>query len=209
MAKPRYAIVGFSDGKGLRGAISLCRLFVQPLINCIPLMIVWHVMYLLGWLHPLSAEGPMTNADLPDMANAHFMLASFLLAVSGTRAWDALVDVFESGDDEKFLRLVRRQATPPPPRFVLLVTGAMTNINRMSLPVHDYWSSFMLVLQLAYVIALIWEMLIEMENPADGVWAILNIPEDLMRKVKNLKLPKRRIDRFWEWLANRIAPAKP
>lgn len=207
MAHTRQAIVGFSGRNRLQRAISICRLPVQSLVMCVPYMLIWHVMYVMGWQHPMSAEGPITNADLPILATGHFVLAAFLLGVSGTKAWDAIIDVFESGDDEKFLRLVRRQATPPPPKAVLFVTGIVVNSMRMSLPVHDYWSSFVLVLKLAFVISLIWEMLAEVESPVDGIWGILNIPGDLKRKVKDMNLPKRRTDRLWEWLANRVAPA--
>ncbi len=206
--KFRYAEVGLYGGKNWQRVISLCRLFVQPLFSCAIVIILWHIMIWTKQYYPPAIVSMVENTHLQWVGAIHGALAVFLLVFQSSENWSKMIDAFELGEDDEFVRLIHKQANPPPVKYVLRVTGAATNLLSISFPVSNYNWNLILVFIVAFIVAILWEMLMEMENPTDGIWAILNIPLRLAERVRDLNLPKRRMDRFWEWLANRVAPAK-
>lgn len=184
---------------GILERVRKFRMVIQPLILSLPVIILWHFMYVFGWHSTsLKTDEPVVNAILPIIATFHAFLVSFNIyreENSNSRV-KALAkkgaDDFEA--EKEFLELVEDRISTPL-KYVLLSTGFIIQIWTTTLYCESYWTGMFSVLSISYVIILIWEVMIDLDDPVHGIWIIKEIPKKWADKAR---IEKRFVDTFFD-----------
>lgn len=172
---------------------------VQPLVLATPAVILWHFLYMNGWHSTSSADEPIVNAILPALFTIHVFIAGFIFY--GERGdLRAVRRAIRNNDKETFLDIAEDKI-PGPMKYVLFMSGNLIQGWTISLNYELYWSGFASVFSIGYMIALIWEVIADFDDPINGVWVIKGVPEEWIREAK---VKHRWSDRFFDILFTKI-----
>ncbi len=180
---------------GFSSYFQTIRLIITPLILATPPVIIWHYLNMHGWHSTARADEPIVNAILPGLFGVHVFIAGFMI-------------IRESDDIRKMKRAVRQadkatfievaeDAIPAPMRYILFITANLIQGWTISLHYDIYWTGFASVYSVGYMLALIWEIVADFDDPVNGIWVIKGVPDEW---IKDANIKRRTSDKFFEWL---------
>lgn len=183
---------------GFNSILQSVRMIVTPVVLTAPAVIIWHYLYINGWHSTPQADEPVVNAILPGLFGAHVFIAGLMI-------------IRESEDIRKMRRAVRENdmatfievagdAIPIPMKYILFTTANMIQAWTISLHYEVYWTGLASVYSVGYILALIWEIIADFDDPINGVWVIKGVPDEW---IKEANIKRRLSDRFFEWLTRK------
>lgn len=184
---------------GFNSYFQSIRLIIAPLILATPPLIIWHYLYINGWYSTPQADEPIVNAILPGLFVAHVFIAGMMM----TRESDDIRKMkraIREGDKATFIEIAE-DSIPLPMKYVLFATANLVQAWTSSLHYDLYWTGFASVYSVGYMLALIWEIIADFDDPINGVWVIKGVPAEWIREA-NIK--RRLSDRLFEWLFEKI-----
>lgn len=171
------------------------RMVIQPAIMAVPALLAWVGLYEAGYRSDKFNDEPVINAILPFISSAYVFLASFLLFREGNDVRD-MKTAIKNKDKNAFLAIARDRI-PAPVKYILFATGTIIILWTIFLHYESFWTGLASVYSTTYIIVLVWEVIIDLDDPINGVWVIKNIPEEWMEEAH---LHKRNSDRFFDTL---------
>lgn len=187
------------ESAGFNNFFQTVRMIIQPMILATPAVLIWHFLYTNGWHSTRAADEPIINYTLPLLGSLHVFFAGFMFHRE-TGDIRELRHAVRNNDKDKFLELVEDRI-PAPWKYILFMSATLIQGWTISLNYDLYWSGLATVLSIAYMLALIWEIICDFDDPVNGVWVIKGVPEEWVKEA-NIKL--RLSDRFFEKLFNKI-----
>lgn len=183
---------------GFNSYFQSIRLIVAPLIMAAPSLVIWHYLYTRGWHSTSIADEPIVNAILPGLFGAHVFISGLMI-------------IRESDDIRKMKRAIRdndkatfieiaEDSIPLPMKYILFTTANLIQAWTISLHYEIYWTGFAAVYSVGYMLALMWEIIADFDDPINGVWVIKGVPSEW---IKESHIKRRISDRFFEWMFNR------
>ena len=184
---------------GFNSYFQSIRLIITPLILATPPLIIWHYLYINGWHSTSQADEPIVNAILPGLFGAHVFIAGLMI-------------IRESDDIRKMKRAIREEdkatfvevaedSIPLPMKYILFTTANLIQAWTISLHYELYWTGFASVCSVGYMLALIWEIIADFDDPINGIWVIKGVP---IEWIKEAHIKRRVSDRLFEWLFGKI-----
>lgn len=175
------------------------RLIITPLILASPAVGLWHFLYTSGWHSTSQADEPIVSAILPGLFSAHVFIAGLMI-------------LRESDDIRKMKHAVREEdkatfieiaedSIPMPMRYILFTTANLIQGWTISLHYELYWTGFASVYSVGYMLALIWEIIADFDDPVNGIWVIKGVPADW---IKEANIKRRISDKFFEWIVRKV-----
>lgn len=184
---------------GFHSYFQSIRLVMTPLILATLPVVIWHYCYINGWHSTSHADELIVNAILPGLFGAHVFIAGLMI-------------IRESEDIRKMKRAIREEdkatfievaedAIPLPMKYILFTTANLVQAWTISLYYELYWTGFASVYSVGYILALIWEIIADFDDPINGVWVIKGVPTEW---IKEAHIKSRVSDRLFEWLIRKI-----
>jgi hypothetical protein len=180
--------------------VQVVRMAVMPMVLAAPAVAIWHFLFTHGWHSSREADEPIVNAILPLIGSAYVFLAGFLFYRATLDMRDmkqALRHKDQPGSKERFLA-VAEDRIPMPLKYVLFSAAVVIECWTISLYYAAYWTGFASVYSVGYMLALIWEVIADFDDPIHGVCVIKEVPEDWLR---DAHIHARLSDRLFERLS--------
>ena len=104
------------------------------------------------------------------------------------------------GDKATFIE-VAEDSIPLPMKYILFTTANLIQAWTASLHYELYWTGLASVYSIGYMLALIWEIIADFDDPINGVWVIKGVPAEW---IKEANIKRRVSDRLFEWLIRKV-----
>lgn len=105
-----------------------------------------------------------------------------------------------TGDKATFIEIAE-DSIPAPMRYILFTTANLIQAWTVNLYYDLYWTGFASVYSVGYILAIIWEIIADFDDPVNGIWVIKDVPGEW---VKEAHIKRRISDRLFEWLIGKI-----
>lgn len=165
---------------GFNGFIQSVRMMVTPIILALPAVIIWHFLYVNGWHSTSKADEPIVNAILPGIFGAHVFIAG-LMIIRESDDIRKMKRAIKEMDRETFMDIAE-DSIPMPMKYILFTTANIIQGWTISLNYDLYWTGFAAVYSVGYMLALIWEIIADFDDPINGVWVIKGVPTEWIEK---------------------------
>lgn len=180
---------------GFNSYLQSIRMILQPLVLAAPAVFLWHFLYTRGWHSTALADEPVVNAILPALASIHVFIAGFMFFKETGDIRD-LRNAVSNNQKERFFEIADDKI-PAPMKYVLFVSANLIVGWTISLNYEWYWTGFAAVYSVGYMLALIWEIISDFDDPVNGVWVVKDVPDEWVREA-NIK--RRISDRLFDRL---------
>ncbi|OGM99517.1 MAG: hypothetical protein A3B91_02065 [Candidatus Yanofskybacteria bacterium RIFCSPHIGHO2_02_FULL_41_29] len=184
---------------GFNNLIQTIRLIVTPSLLAVPAVVIWHYLYINGWHSTSRADEPIVNAILPGLFGAHVFIAG-LMIIRESDDIRKMKRAIRETDKEAFIEIAE-DSIPLPMKYILFITANLIQAWTISLNYEVYWTGLASVFSIAYMLALIWEIIADFDDPVNGMWVIKGVPAEW---IKEAKIKRRISDRFVEWLIRKM-----
>ncbi len=177
--------------------IQKVRLIIQPLFLSFPSVIFWYASYTFGFHSNSKADEPIVNAILPFIGGVHVFLASFLLYREGSdiRELKKILRRPHTEETRRDFMDIAEDMIPIPVKYILLSTGTMIQAWTIFLYYQNYYVGFFSVYSISYIITLIWEVIMDLDDPVHGAWVVKGIPKEWEQ---SFKIKKRWSDQIFD-----------
>ena len=151
-------------------------------VAAIAVLIWWYVPRHLGIMVAKRDEDVITNYHLPGLIVFHAIIAGFLLAkvlVGYSRMWISI-----RRDDEFAFREALEERIPKVAHLLLATLSVMVLENTMIIGYEATWVGVKTVGEMAYVLALYWQVATVLDDPTRAPGLSKKIPPDWLARIK-------------------------
>ena len=128
-----------------------------------------------GMLHSLSlGDETALSATITTLGLIYWLVAAAAL-VNVWSQWIETEDASLKGDKKKFWELAERRM-PQPVKAALLLISLLLWMAFFFMPFGSVWAGTFTVFSITVALTFIWEIVVDLDNPLDGVWRVKNIP---------------------------------
>lgn len=168
-------------------------IFYPFVIAVIPVLL-WNFLYKRGWYSPsLRADEPIVNAVFGLFGMSYAIITGFMFTDQRSNM-GKLRKAVRMNIEEDFLEIVENR-NPTTSKFVLFAIAFVIMGWVIIFHYESYWIGFASVYSVGYILTLIWEVIVDFDDPIHGMWVVKNIPPAWIAKA-NIKT--RFSDRFFE-----------
>lgn len=151
------------------------ELIKRPLAVSLTGTIIWIFARNSGFLTALSANDEMAlTALITTLGLIYWLVAASALATTWAE-WSQTEDAALKGDAKRFWQLADRRI-PKPLKSVLFITSLLLWLSFIFMPFNALPAGIFAIFAVALVLAMVWEVIIDLENPLDGMWKVKNPP---------------------------------